>query len=177
MKSIPSQPINKLARLRRISKLLDNAIAIPGTKFRFGLDPILGLLPGGGDTITGGISAYIVVEAARMGVPREVLGKMVGNILIDSFAGTIPVIGDLFDVGWKSNAKNIELLEKHLDQSELEGDKPNGMASQRPNPSLSDRLFIAGLILLLILIVAGFATIAFFTVTWFWNLVTNSLST
>ena len=166
MKSIPSQPINKLARLRRISKLLDNAIAIPGTKFRFGLDPILGLLPGGGDTITGGISAYIVVEAARMGVPREVLGKMVGNILIDSFAGTIPVIGDLFDVGWKSNAKNIELLEKHLDLTEFnEGD--------RPTRTLSDRLFIVGLILLLILIVVGFATIAFFTVTWFWNLITN----
>ena len=175
--NIPSQSINKLARLRRISKLLDNAIAIPGTKFRFGLDPILGLLPGGGDTITGGISAYIVVEAARMGVPREILGKMVGNILIDSFAGTIPVIGDLFDVGWKSNVKNIELLEKHLDLTKFEGDKPNGMASQRPSPTLSDRLFIAGLILLLILIVVGFATIAFFTVTWFWNLVTNGLST
>ena len=163
--NIPSQPINKLARLRRISKLLDNAIAIPGTKFRFGLDPILGLLPGGGDTITGGISAYIVIEAARMGIPREVLGKMVGNIVIDSFAGTIPVIGDLFDVGWKSNAKNIELLEKHLDLTEFEGD--------RPTRTLSDRLFIAGLILLLILIIVGFATIAFFTVTWFWNLVTN----
>lgn len=169
MKSIPSRSINKLARLRSISKLLDNAIAIPGTKFRFGLDPILGLLPGGGDTITGGISAYIVVEAARMGVPREILGKMVGNILIDSFAGTIPVIGDLFDVGWKSNAKNIELLEKHLDLTEFD-------EGNRPNPTLSDRLFIAGLILLLILIVVGFATIAFFTVTWFWNLITNGSS-
>ncbi len=169
MKSIPSQLINKLTRLRRISKLLDNAIAIPGTKFRFGLDPILGLLPGGGDTITGGISAYIVVEAARMGVPREVLGKMVGNILIDSFAGTIPVIGDLFDVGWKSNVKNIELLEKHLDLTEFdEGD--------RSKPTLSDRLFIVGLILLLILIVVGFAVIAFFTVTWFWNLIINQSS-
>ena len=169
MKSIPSQSINKLTRLRRISKLLDNAIAIPGTKFRFGLDPILGLLPGGGDTITGGISAYIVVEAARMGVPREVLGKMVGNILIDSFAGTIPVIGDLFDVGWKSNVKNIELLEKHLDLTEFdEGD--------RSKPTLSDRLFIVGLILLLILIVVGFAVIAFFTVTWFWNLIINQSS-
>ena len=169
MKSIPSQSINKLARLRRISKLLDNAIAIPGTKFRFGLDPILGLLPGGGDTITGGISAYIVVEAARMGVPREILGKMVGNILIDSFAGTIPVIGDLFDVGWKSNVKNIELLEKHLDLTEFN-------EGNRPNPTLSDRLFIVGLILLLILIVVGFATIAFFTVTWFWNLIINQSS-
>lgn len=150
--------INKLSRLRSISRLLDNAIAIPGTKIRLGLDPILGLLPGGGDTITGGISAYIVVEAARMGVPREVLGKMVGNILIDSVAGTIPVVGDLFDVGWKSNVKNIELLEKHLEIAETEKSNP---------------LVVIGLILLLSLIVLGFAAIAFYTVTWFWNLIIN----
>jgi hypothetical protein len=150
--------ISKLTRLRRVSKILDNAIAIPGTKISFGLDPILGLIPGGGDTITGGIAAYIVVEAARMGVPREILGKMVGNILIDSFAGTVPVVGDLFDLGWKANVKNLELLEKHLDLTKS---------------SKSDRLFIFGLILVLALIVVGFAVITFFTVTWFWHLITN----
>ncbi|WP_026102652.1 DUF4112 domain-containing protein [Pleurocapsa sp. PCC 7319] len=152
---IPTNQISKVNRLRRMSRLLDNAIPIPGTKIRFGLDPILGLLPGGGDTVTGGLSAYIVVEAARMGLPREVLWKMVGNILIDSFAGTIPVLGDLFDVGWKSNVKNIELLEKHLDIAEN---------------SKSDRLFTFGLILLLALIVLGFAAITVFTVSWLWNL-------
>lgn len=150
----PTKQITKINKLRRISRLLDNAIPIPGTKIRFGLDPILGLLPGGGDTVTGGLSAYIVVEAARMGLPREVLWKMVGNILIDSFAGTIPVLGDLFDVGWKSNVKNIELLEKHLDITEN---------------SKSDRLFTFGLILLLALIVLGFAAITVFTVSWLWN--------
>ncbi|MBW4536954.1 MAG: DUF4112 domain-containing protein [Pleurocapsa minor HA4230-MV1] len=150
--------ISKLTRLRRVSRILDNAIAIPGTKISFGLDPILGLIPGGGDTITGGIAAYIVVEAARMGVPREILGKMVGNILIDSFAGTVPVVGDLFDLGWKANVKNLELLEKHLDLTKS---------------SKSDRLFIFGLILVLALIVVGFAVITFFTVTWFWHLITN----
>ena len=152
---IPTNQISKVNRLRRMSQLLDNAIPIPGTKIRFGLDPILGLLPGGGDTVTGGLSAYIVVEAARMGLPREVLWKMVGNILIDSFAGTIPVLGDLFDVGWKSNVKNIELLEKHLDITEK---------------SKSDRLFLIGLILLLTVIVLGFAAITVFTVSWLWNL-------
>ena len=156
--SLPTKQISQLSRLRRVSRLLDNAISIPGTKISFGLDPILGLLPGGGDTITGGIAAYIVVEAARMGVPREILGKMVGNILIDSFAGTIPVVGDLFDVGWKANVKNIELLEQHLDVAES---------------SKSDKLFIFGLIVLLALIVLGFATITFFTVTWFWRLITG----
>ena len=156
--SLPAQQISKLGRLRRISRLLDNAISIPGTKISFGLDPIIGLLPGGGDTITGGIAGYIVVEAARMGVPREILWKMVGNIAIDSFAGTVPVVGDLFDVGWKANVKNIELLEKHLEISE----------TNKSNP-----LVIIGLILLLSLIVLGFAAIAFFTVTWFWNLIIN----
>ncbi|MEM7759220.1 MAG: DUF4112 domain-containing protein [Cyanobacteria bacterium P01_A01_bin.40] len=155
---MPVTQISKLSKLRRISRLLDNAITIPGTKISFGLDPILGLLPGGGDTLTGGIAAYIVVEAARMGVSRKVLWKMIGNILIDSFAGTIPVVGDLFDVGWKANVKNIELLEQHLD-----------LAESRK----SDKLFLFGLIILLALIVLGFATITFFTVTWFWNLIIN----
>lgn len=155
---LPNQQISKLSKLRRVSKLLDNAIPIPGTKIRFGLDPILGLLPGGGDTVTGAISAYIVVEAARMGVSREILGKMIGNILIDSFAGTVPVVGDLFDLGWKANVKNIELLEEHLNVNET---------------GKSDRLLIVGLILLLTIIVLGFAVITFFTVTWFWSLIFN----
>jgi hypothetical protein len=156
--STPAQQISKLSKLRRISKLLDNAIAIPGTKISFGLDPILGLLPGGGDTVTGGIAAYIVIEAARMGIPREILWKMVGNILIDSFAGTVPLMGDLFDLGWKANVKNIELLEKHLDVAKS---------------TKGDRLFIFGLILVLALIILGFAVITFFTVTWFWHLIIN----
>ncbi|MGD1920931.1 MAG: DUF4112 domain-containing protein [Pleurocapsa sp.] len=154
----PPKNLSRINKLRRISRVLDNAITIPGTKISFGLDPILGLLPGGGDTITGGLSAYIVVEAARMGLPREILGQMVGNILLDSFAGTIPILGDLFDVGWKSNVKNIELLEKHLEISE----------TKEANP-----LFIIALILLLIVIVLGFAAITFFSVRFFWNLVSQ----
>ncbi|MEL6786027.1 MAG: DUF4112 domain-containing protein [Cyanobacteria bacterium J06607_15] len=153
---LPNKQIAKLSRLRRLSKLLDNAISIPGTKISFGLDPLIGLLPGGGDTLTGGIAAYIVVEAARMGIPRDILWKMVGNILIDSFAGTVPVVGDLFDLGWKANVKNIELLEQHLDAT----------ISGKPN-----YLFMIGLVALLALIVLGFAAIAFFSVTWFWGLV------
>ncbi len=155
---LPTKHISRINKLRRLSRVMDNAIAIPGTKIRFGLDPILGLLPGGGDTITGGLSAYIVVEAARMGLPPEVLYKMVGNILIDSFVGTIPVLGDLFDVGWKSNVKNIELLEKHLEIAE---------------DSKSNPLSIVGLIILLTIIILGFAAITVFTVGWLWNLINN----
>ncbi|MGL5795039.1 MAG: DUF4112 domain-containing protein [Waterburya sp.] len=157
--SIPSsQQIARINKLRRLSRLLDNAIPIPGTKFRFGLDPILGLLPGGGDTLTGGLSAYIVIEAARMGLPREILWQMVVNIILDSLAGTIPVIGDLFDLGWKSNVKNIALLEKHLEVAES---------------NKSDRLFIFGLILLLTLIILGFAAITVFTISWLASLLSQ----
>jgi hypothetical protein len=153
-----SQQIARINKLRRLSRVLDNAIPIPGTKFRFGLDPILGLLPGGGDTVTGGLSAYIVIEAARMGLPREILWQMVVNIILDSLAGTIPVIGDLFDVGWKSNVRNIALLEKHLEVAES---------------NKSDRLFIFGLILLLTLIILGFAAITVFTISWLVNLISQ----
>ncbi|MGL4882636.1 MAG: DUF4112 domain-containing protein [Waterburya sp.] len=157
--SIPSsQQIARINKLRRLSRLLDNAIPIPGTKFRFGLDPILGLLPGGGDTLTGGLSAYIVIEAARMGLPREILWQMVVNIILDSLAGTIPVIGDLFDLGWKSNVRNIALLEKHLEVAES---------------NKSDRLFIFGLILLLTLIILGFAAITVFTISWLVSLLSQ----
>jgi hypothetical protein len=93
---------------------MDNAIAIPGTKFRVGLDPILGLLPGAGDLVGTALSAYIVLEAVRLGLPRETLGKMVSNILLESVVGTVPVVGDWFDFAWKANAKNLELIETHL---------------------------------------------------------------
>lgn len=147
----------KVNRLRRLSHFLDNAIPIPGTKFRVGLDPILGLLPGGGDTVTGALGAYIIVEAARMGLPRKVIGEMVGNIVFDSFVGTIPVVGDLFDVTWKANVKNLALLEKHL--------------KIEPQNRKSDRLFIIGLILLLAVIILGFATLTVFLVRWLWMMV------
>lgn len=103
-----------LNRLRKFSRLLDNAIGIPGTKFRIGLDPILGIIPGAGDFLGTVLSAYIVIEAARLGLPKETLAKMVSNIVLESAVGTLPVIGDLFDVVWKANIRNFELVEAHL---------------------------------------------------------------
>jgi Domain of unknown function (DUF4112) len=147
----------KVNRLRRLSHLLDNAIPIPGTGYRIGIDPILGLLPGGGDTVTGALGAYIIVEAARMGLPRKVVGQMVGNIIFDSLVGMVPVLGDLFDVTWKANVRNIALLEKHLH------------ITQRNRKS--DRLFVFGLIILLTLIVIGFATLTVVLIRWLWNVI------
>lgn len=152
--SQPQNHSNRVNRLRRLSQILDNAIPIPGTKFRFGLDPILGLLPGGGDTVAGALGAYIVIEAARMGLPRQVLWQMIGNIIVDSVVGIVPVLGDLFDLGWKANVRNITLLERHLH------------LNQRRR---GDKLFLIGLILLLIAIVLGFAAITIIAVSWLWN--------
>ncbi|CBN55827.1 MULTISPECIES: DUF4112 domain-containing protein [Kamptonema] len=109
----PSHLAN-LRRIRQISHLLDNAIGIPGTRYRIGIDPILGIVPGGGDFVAMVFSAYMIVTAAQMGLSQEKLVQMVSNVIVDTFAGTVPVVGDLFDVAWKSNIKNLELLEEHL---------------------------------------------------------------
>lgn len=106
--------LTSVQRLRRFSRLLDNAIGIPGTKFRIGIDPILGLVPGAGDLIGTALSAYIVVEAARLGIPKSILGRMVRNIAIESVFGSIPIVGDMFDFAWKANMKNVDLLEEYL---------------------------------------------------------------
>jgi hypothetical protein len=105
----------KMQRLRRLSFLLDSAIQIPGTPYRVGLDPIIGLIPGGGDTAGLVLSAFIVLEAAQMGASKSTLSNMAFNILLETVAGTVPGLGDLFDAAWKSNVRNIKLLEQHLD--------------------------------------------------------------
>jgi hypothetical protein len=108
-----SRADRKLDTLRRWAGLLDNAFRVPGTQIRFGLDPILGLFPGIGDLATPVLSVLILVHGARVRVPKIVLARMVLNALIDFVVGAIPVLGDLFDFGWKSNAWNLALLERH----------------------------------------------------------------
>jgi hypothetical protein len=103
------------ARLNRLAWLLDSSIRVPGTDFRIGLDALLGLLPGGGDAAGVILSSYIVLEAARMGVPRRTLWLMIGNIAVEGLAGAVPVAGDLFDAAWKANQRNAALLNAWLD--------------------------------------------------------------
>lgn len=101
-----------LERIRRLAWLLDNSIPIPGTRMRVGLDPILGLIPGVGDAAGMLLSGYIVVEAARLGASRATLLRMGWNVLVESVIGVVPLAGDLFDAGWKANARNVALLER-----------------------------------------------------------------
>jgi hypothetical protein len=103
-----------LQRIRTLAYLLDNAIPIPGTRYRIGLDPIMGLIPGGGDVVGLFLSAYLVLECLRFRLPTETLFRMVGNLVLDSILGLLPGMGDFFDAVWKSNARNLALLEAHL---------------------------------------------------------------
>ncbi len=114
----------RLKRMRQLSKLLDSAIVIPGTKQRIGLDPILGLIPGGGDTVSAALSGYIIIEAARMGLPRKALIQMVMNLVIDTVVGSVPVFGDVFDVFSKANLRNLQIVESHA-QIPLPSNKPD----------------------------------------------------
>ena len=108
------QQLKNLKRIRRIAKLLDTAIGIPGTKFRLGLDPILGLIPGGGDLITAGISAYTIYLATSFGLEKADLQKMIQNIALETVVGFVPIAGDIFDAYFKANIRNLEILETHL---------------------------------------------------------------
>ncbi|MCY7378703.1 MAG: DUF4112 domain-containing protein, partial [Gemmatimonadaceae bacterium] len=103
-----------LARARALTRLLDSAARVPGTSFRFGLDPVLGLIPGLGDVAGAALSGYVVILASRLGAPKSVLVRMLGNVAIDTVAGAMPVVGDLFDAAWKSNTRNLALLERHV---------------------------------------------------------------
>lgn len=113
------QQLNNLKRIRKIAKLLDTAIGIPGTKFRIGLDPILGLIPGGGDLITAGISAYMIFLATRFGLEKSDISKMIKNIILETAVGTVPIAGDIFDAYFKANMRNLEILEQHLAKNDV----------------------------------------------------------
>lgn len=123
-----------LHRLRSIARLLDARFGIPGTGLRFGLDSLLGLVPGLGDAATALVSLYIVAEAHRLGVRPVTLARMVWNVALDLGFGAVPVLGDLFDFIWKSNLRNIALLERDLARCGLgktAAARPSGQANRR----------------------------------------------
>ena len=105
-------------RIRFVASLLDDSIRVPGTKFRIGLDPILGVVPGAGDAIAAALSAYIVLESARLGVPFLTLLRMIANVALDLAVGSVPVVGTLFDAVWKANQRNLRLALSHVEDRE-----------------------------------------------------------
>jgi hypothetical protein len=107
------QDARMLQALRKWSVLLDSAFRVPGTRMTFGLDPILGLIPGLGDLTTPFFSVVVLVQAVRLRIPRVVLLRMLMNAAIDMATGFIPLVGDIVDFGWKANVRNLALLEQH----------------------------------------------------------------
>ncbi|HSL72732.1 MAG TPA: DUF4112 domain-containing protein [Longimicrobiales bacterium] len=102
----------ELEGLRALARVMDDAVTIPGTRFRIGLDALIGLVPGLGDVAGGVTAAYALVVAQRLGAPRSVLLRMVGNVLVDAVVGAVPALGDVFDAAYRANRRNVQLLER-----------------------------------------------------------------
>jgi hypothetical protein len=111
----------RLARIDALSVLLDTAFIIPGTNIHFGLDALIGLVPGIGDAVTTVMSLYIVNEARALGAPRLLIARMLANVALDGFVGAIPLVGDAFDVVFRANRRNMALLLAYLDRSRTRG--------------------------------------------------------
>ena len=138
----------RLAVLRHFSRLLDSAMVVPGTSFRFGLDPILGLIPGIGDLVSPLFTIGVIWQARDLGIPKVVQLRMIFNVAIDTLLGMVPLAGDLFDFAWKANDMNLALLDRH--------------AREEHRPSSGDWLFVSGMVLILAVI----AVMPFFLLGW-----------
>ena len=152
--SSPEQdaPPKSTQDLETLAHWLDTVFEIPGIRLRFGIDALLGLLPGVGDTASASASVYILHAASKYGVPRVTLARMTLNIGIDLVVGAIPIVGDLFDVYWKANRKNVELLRRHF--------KANPTTER--SIKRSDSLFVVGMIALIGVILFASVTGAYF---------------
>ncbi len=104
----------RLARLRHVAWLIDAAFVLPGAGFRFGLNSVIGLLPVGGDAVLGAVSLYIIYEAARLGLPKHKLARMLANVGVEVLGGSVPILGNVFDMALKANLRNLRIIEEHF---------------------------------------------------------------
>jgi hypothetical protein len=136
-------------RIGRVTKVLDELIEVPGTSIKVGLDPVIGLIPVAGDAVSALVGGWLILEASRFGIPRVVLARMVLNLAVDLGIGAIPILGDLYDVAFRSNSRNLDLFRRHaLDPA----------ASTRGEQALfvGLALLIVGLIWLIVTAVGAF---------------------
>jgi uncharacterized protein DUF4112 len=131
-----------------LALVMDEFLRLPGTKLRFGLDPLIGLVPGVGDTASAIVSAMTLLYAARCGLPKVILARMSLNVLINEFVGMIPGLGDAFSFWFKSNSRNRDLLQQHLGATRRAG--------------ASDWIFVSGVLVLLFLFVCAGLVVSFF---------------
>jgi hypothetical protein len=135
-------------RLSRLAWLLDSSIPIPGTRFTIGLEALIGLVPVFGDLVGVLLSSYIVSEAARLGAGKSILARMTFNVVVEGLAGMVPFAGDLFDAAWKANQRNVRLLNDYLEQPR--------------RATVASRRFIAGMVGVLLLLIASIAGLGVF---------------
>jgi hypothetical protein len=144
-----------LARARALTRLLDSVARVPGTSFRFGLDPLLGIIPGLGDVTGAALSGYLVLLASRLGAPGTVIVRMLGNVVVDTVVGMMPVLGDLFDASWKANTRNLALLERHL-----------GLPASAPRAAAASRVTVVLTVAALALVALAAGAFAVLMVRW-----------
>jgi hypothetical protein len=118
-KLAPGGTEGAVARMEALARLMDGAFVLPGTNIRLGLDAIVGLVPVAGDVISGIISSYLIWEARQLGAPKWLIARMMANTLLDTTIGAIPVVGDAFDIFFRANMKNMELLRRHMEKRGL----------------------------------------------------------
>lgn len=140
-----------LRDIKRFTKVLDTQFKLPGTNFRFGLDPILGLVPGAGDVLSYVLSGGLVVAMARNGASGQVVTKMVINVVLDTIIGAIPLIGTLWDFTYKANSRNLRLLQEHYEEGKYKGSAKGVLL----------KLIIVLGVLLLFFVVGAFMLVAF----------------
>ena len=132
IQNTPFQNIPDLKWVARITRVMDSNFRIPGTNFRFGLDPILGLIPGLGDATSLAISGTLVYYMAKHGASRKVIIMMLGNIALDAIFGSIPILGNLFDFFYKANTRNIRLLKRHYEERKYQGIASSSVCDTHP---------------------------------------------
>jgi hypothetical protein len=149
----------RLRGARLLATLLDGALGVPGTRLRVGLDPIIGLIPGIGDAIGALASSYLVLVAVKLGAPASIVGRLVLNIAFDTIAGAVPILGDLFDFGFRSNIRNLGLLEEWL---------------ARPGPTRrASGAVVAAAVVVTLLVIAAVAYAAWRVLAWATRYVTG----
>ena len=157
--SLEIQSRDRADSIRALARLLDSAFKIPGTGVRIGADSIFGLIPVVGDLAGAALSGYIVLASARLGAPPSTLLRMLINIGIDTVVGSVPLLGDMFDAGWRSNIRNVELLDSHLGGS---------VQSRRSN-----RVVVAGVLIGLLLLALGGVVLGIFIIRFLAHLATG----
>ena len=160
--SLSGDNASRARRVRVLARLLDNAIPIPGTPWKVGFDPIVGLIPGIGDLVGAVLSGYIVLEAVRAEVPTLTLLRMLTNVGVDTLLGAVPAVGDVFDAAWKSNTMNVALLERHLTASAGTPQKSHNLLG----------VTIVAVIVLVLILGAGLA-LGIFVARLLWGLTTR----